>query len=276
MVGPSLDAEAGRPAASLLGDILDPGATLAAGYETWLATTRDGTSHIGVLAAESATSVTLVRADASRVDLLRRDLATLRREPLSLMPPTFAELLSPTDAADLVSWLKSRAPPPSVVLFEDDPAFPAALEDGKGDAVMDWRDAASGTACLTVKGFQRYARQLPGWNYPIREVPASGEFRYLQIALRSRGSEGVMLELADRGSFPPEDRALRTYYVGRNSTGWASNELAAEAPAEWKTFTIDLWKGNGDFLLTGLALTVMGGEASYDAIRLFQGDPEFR
>ena len=82
-----------------------------------------------------------------------------------------------------------------------------------------------------------------------------------------------MLELADGGSFPPEDRAIRTYYVGRNATGWTSNELAAEAPEEWTTFTIDLWEGDGDFLLTGLALTVMGGEASYDAIRLFQADP---
>ncbi len=33
-------------------------------------------------------------------------------------------------------------------------------------------------------------------------------------------------------------------------------------------FRIDFWRGNGDFNLTGMAFTAMGGEASYDGIEL--------
>ena len=83
----------------------------------------------------------------------------------------------------------------------------------------------------------------------------------------------MMLELAASESFPPERTTIRTYFAGENSTGWASNQLAAEAPTEWRTFTIDLWKGNGEFTLTGLAFTVMNGEGSYDRIELFRELP---
>ncbi|MFP6885429.1 MAG: hypothetical protein VCA40_13415, partial [Roseibacillus sp.] len=169
---------------------------------------------------------------------------------------------------DLIAYLKSRPSPGSLVLFDEDPGFPALLGAGRGKADLDWRDGATGNACVTVKGFQRYSRQLPGWKFPIREKPAEGEFRYMKIAMKTRGSRGMMLELAADGSFPPESMPIRTYYAGENSTGWKSNELAREIPHKWQTFTIDLWRGNGDFNLTGMAFTVMGGEASYDGIEL--------
>ena len=78
--------------------------------------------------------------------------------------------------------------------------------------------------------------------------------------------------LADGRSFPPEDKLVRTYYVGENSTGWTSNRLAGRVPDEGQTFTIDLWRGNGDFKLTGIALTVMGGKAAPDRIELLCAD----
>ena len=42
-------------------------------------------------------------------------------------------------------------------------------------------------------------------------------------------------------------------------------------PLEWKSYTIDLWKDNGDFTITGIALTTMGGKGSYDKIELLKG-----
>ncbi|MGI9244411.1 MAG: PVC-type heme-binding CxxCH protein [Verrucomicrobiales bacterium] len=269
-VGPSLDGEVGRPAESLLTDILQPAAEITAGYATYLVKTRAGGAAAGVLAAESATSLEIVQAAGVATTLLRKDITSVERLELSLMPATFREELQPGGIADIIGYLKSRPAPPALVLFEDDPAFPAALGEGRGRAELAWIDVSSGRACLTIEGFQRHSRQLPGWNFPIRETPAEGEFRYMRLAMKTRSSKGMMVELAADRSFPPEREPVRTYYVGENSTGWESNELAKEAPKEWRTFTIDLWEGNRDFTLTGIALTVMGGEASFDRIELLR------
>lgn len=270
-VGPPLDGEVGRPGESLLADILQPSAEISAGYATYLVKTKSGGSLAGVLAQESATSVTIALAAGVSTTVLRKDLVSIERLELSLMPASLREALKPADLADIIGFLKSRPVPPSLVLFDDDPAFPAALAEGRGSAKLDWTDAASGKTCVTIDGFQRHSRQLPGWNFAIRENPAEGEFRYLRLAMKSRGSKGMMIELAADRSFPPESTPVRTYYAGENSTGWKSNQLAEQAPTEWRTFTIDLWTGNGDFPLTGIALTVMGGKASFDRIELLRG-----
>ncbi len=272
-VGPSLDGETGRPGESLLADILSPAENLTAGYATYLVKTKSGGAHAGVLSAESATSLTLTAAGGVESVVLRNDLASIEKLDLSLMPVTFAEVLKPRDCADLVAYLKSRPAPESVVLFDDDPGFPALLGDGRGSARLDWRDGAAGRACLTVDGFQRYSRQLPGWKFAIREKPGDGEFRYLQVSMKTRKSKGMMLELADDGSFPPENKPIRTYFAGDNLTGWKSNRLSEKIPTDWQTFTIDLWKDNGEFNLTGMAFTVMDGEASYDRIELLRRVP---
>ena len=225
------------------------------------------------MASESATSIRLVQATGAATTLLRKDIASIERIEPSLMPASLRESLEPAEIADIIGYLKSVPSTAGIVLFEDDAGFATALADGKGSAALDWGDVGSGRASLTVEGFQRHSRQLPGWRFPIRENPNEGEFRFLQLLMKTRGSKGIMIELADNRSFPPEDRAIRTYYVGKNSTGWTSNELASTAPADWQTFTIDLWKGNGDFTMTGIALTVMGGKASFDRIELLRTLP---
>jgi len=160
-----------------------------------------------------------------------------------------------------------------MVLFDDDPAFPSALAAGKGSASLNWKDANSGRACLNITGFQRYSPQLPGWNFAIREQPAEGQFRYLRLAMKTIKAKGMMIELAANRNFPPNDKPIRTYYAGENSTGWKSNRLTGEIPTQWRRFTIDLWQKNGDFTLTGIAFTTMGGSGSYDGIELLRDKP---
>ena len=269
-VGPSLDAEVGRPAESLLIDILQPGAEITASYATYLVKTGSGASHAGVIASESATSIEIVQAAAATTTLLRRDITSIERLGLSLMPATFGEVLAADGVANIIAYLKSRPERSGLVLFEDDLAFAQALADGRGSGRLDWSDAGSGRACLTVEGFQRHSKQVPGWSFPIREHPADGEFRFLRLMVKTRGAKGIMVELADDQRFPPDDQPVRTYYLGENSTGWQSNQLAAEVPQVWQDFTIDLWQGNRDFIMTGIALTVMGGKASFDRIELLR------
>jgi putative membrane-bound dehydrogenase-like protein len=273
-VGPPLDGEAGRPAESLLADVLNPSVQITAGYSTYIGKLKDGTSHTGVLSSESATSLTLLQAAGAKTQILRSDLISLSPIELSLMPSTFSEIMKPEELADIIGYLRNHKSSGSLVLFDDDPGFPGVLSAGKGDASLDWKNCASGRACLTISGFQRYGAQLPGWNFSVKETPqGKGQFRYLRLAMKTIDADGMMIELADNGQFPPNDKPVRTYYVGKNKTGWTSNQLDKKIPTDWKVYTIDLWKNNGDFIITGMAFTTMGGTGNYDRIELLRNDP---
>ena len=273
-VGPPLDGEIGRPAESLLADVLTPSAQITAGYSTYIGKLKDGASHTGVLSSESATSLTLLQAAGAKTQILRSDLMSLSPIELSLMPSTFSEIMKPEELADIIGYLRNHKSSGSLVLFDDDPGFPGVLSAGKGDASLDWKNCASGRACLTVSGFQRYGAQLPGWNFSVKETPqGKGQFRYLRLAMKTIDADGMMIELADNGQFPPNDKPVRTYYVGKNTTGWTSNQLDKKIPTDWKVYTIDLWKNNGDFIITGMAFTTMGGTGNYDRIELLRNDP---
>ena len=188
------------------------------------------------------------------------------------MPSIFDKILKPNDLSDIIWFIKNKKSDDSLVLFDDESRFAESLNSGKGKVSINEDDCISGKACLTVSGFQRYSSQLPGWKFNVRKNPKlKDEFRYIRIAMKAADAKGMMVEFADKGKFPPENKAVRTYYVGDNSTGWKSNQISKTLPLEWKSYTIDLWKDNGDFTITGIALTTMGGMGSYDKIELLRG-----
>ena len=55
---------------------------------------------------------------------------------------------------------------------------------------------------------------------------------------------------------------------GRNSSGWQATEVSADVPQGWTLVTVDLWKDFGEFTLTGIAPTALGGTALFDRIEL--------
>jgi hypothetical protein len=118
--------------------------------------------------------------------------------------------------------------------------------------------------------------RIPGWQYRIVESPAPGEYRYLRFAWKSCGGQGVMIELAADGNWPPADKPIWRYYSGQNTTGWAARQVAAEAPQQWVEVTCDLWKDFGTFTLTGIAPTAIGGDALFDRIELLRKLPAAR
>jgi hypothetical protein len=67
---------------------------------------------------------------------------------------------------------------------------------------------------------------------------------------------------------------LRRYYSGRNTSGWQATCVAEDVPDEWTVVTVDLWKDFGEFTLTGIAPTAMGGPALFDKLELLQSLPE--
>ena len=61
----------------------------------------------GLLAAESATSVTLRRAEAKEDVILRSNIETIASNGKSLMPEGFEKDLSMAAVADLLAFIKS-------------------------------------------------------------------------------------------------------------------------------------------------------------------------
>jgi len=266
-VGPDLTAEFRRSEETILRDVMAPSETISAGYATYTVAT-DGVAYTGVLIAETPTSLTLREAGGKEVTILRKDIEQFRAMPVSMMPEDLIRTLTPQDFADLLAWL--RTPPTEIVLVDEDPRFAAALTEGEGTARFVRGDAMRGELCLEVTPPQRYAARIDGWEFPIREHPGPGEFRYLRFAWKSDAATGVMIELADDGGWPAADQPLRRYHAGGNTTSWRSLEIDPEPPRQWTVVTRDLWQDFGDFTLTGIAPTAMGAAIRVDAIELRQ------
>ena len=214
---------------------------------------------------------TLRQAEGKEQIILRKDVDEVRALSVSMMPEDLSKAVTPRDLADLLAWL--RRPPTNMILVDENRELIEALNEGAGIAEFITADKHTGQVSLRVTPPQRFSPRIKGWEFRIREHPGPGEYRYLRLAWKSAGAYGVMLELADDGRWPPAERPLRRYHAGRNTTGWQSVEISPSAPREWTVVTRDLWKDFGDFTLTGIAPTAMGGAALFDRIELLQIRP---
>lgn len=273
VVGPDLSVITRKSDEMLVSDVMDPNNQITVGYNQYTVITEDGKIFTGILAAETATSVTLRKEQAADEVILRKDIDVMSTASNSMMPEDLEKEVSPKDVADLIAYLREAfgpAAPPLVTLFDDDPAFASLLAEGEGRAAVVSGDRFSGTAALGITPPQRFSLRIPGWQYRIVENPGPGEYRYLRFAWKSRGGHGIMIELAGEGKWPPADRPLWRYYSGKNTTGWAAVEVTPDVPQQWTVVTRDLWKDFGNFTLTGIAPTAMGGEALFDRIELLR------
>ena len=105
-VGPGLAGEAKHPEETLLVSILAPNAQITGGYTTYTLLTTDGQVFTGLLAADTASSVTLKQQEGKTQTVLRKDIEELKASPVSLMPESLAKSLSPQDVADILAWLR--------------------------------------------------------------------------------------------------------------------------------------------------------------------------
>ena len=230
--------------------------------------TTDGRSLTGLLSSESPASLVLSLPGGQQLDILRKEVSSIKALPVSLMPESLSQVLKPSDVADLIFWL--RRPPARQVLFDDDPAFIKLLVDGKGTARIDTKNPYQGTSALRVTPPQRYSVRIKDWDFRIREKPGPGEYRYLQLAWKTDGAKGVLIELADNGKWPPAEKPLRRYYSGQNTTKWQATQISPKAPQKWTVITRDLWRDFGEFTLTGIAPTAMDGPVLFDRIELLR------
>lgn len=110
-VGPDLRSVLGtKPREAFLNDLLDPNREVDPRYVVYQLTTKAGRSLTGILAAETATSVTLRRAGREEDTVLRSHIDEMQASARSLMPEEFEKLVSPQDVADLLAYLIPAKP----------------------------------------------------------------------------------------------------------------------------------------------------------------------
>jgi putative heme-binding domain-containing protein len=110
-VGPDLDQAAGKSALYLLTEILDPNKNVDSRYIEYQAVLKDGRVLTGLLATETATSITLRAQEAKEAVILRADVDELRSTGKSLMPEGMERDLSRQGLADVIAYLMASAPP---------------------------------------------------------------------------------------------------------------------------------------------------------------------
>jgi putative membrane-bound dehydrogenase-like protein len=91
----------------LLVNILDPNLQVLPEYINYVVTTKDGRTFTGMIAAETATSLTLRRAEGQSDTVLRANVDELQSTGLSLMPEGLEKQVSKQEMADLIAYLMS-------------------------------------------------------------------------------------------------------------------------------------------------------------------------
>ncbi|HEV3339498.1 MAG TPA: PVC-type heme-binding CxxCH protein [Pirellulales bacterium] len=106
-VAPSIADSRTKTQEQLLLDILEPNRAIDNNYVSYSVTTADGQSLVGVIAAETASSITLKQPEGKVISLARGDVEEIHSNGISLMPEGLEKNVSVQDMADLISFIKN-------------------------------------------------------------------------------------------------------------------------------------------------------------------------
>ena len=271
-LGPDLTSEFRRAEETIVHDIMAPNSKIVGGYETYVIETHDGRVLSGILANESGSSLALNLPGGLQLDVLRKNIKTIKSLDVSLMPESLGLTLKPKETANIIAWLQK--PPTRQVLFEDNSKILEWLNEGKGKATLDTIEKFNGLASLKISPPQKYSSRVPNWSFKIRETPSPGEFRYLRLAWKAPEANGIMLEIANDGEWPDPNNGKGRYFSGKNTSDWKATRLKQSTPKKWTIVIRDLWKDFGNLTLTGIAPTALGGPAWFDQIELHRTKPK--
>jgi putative heme-binding domain-containing protein len=104
-VGPNLLTIKNRTAEELLTQVLDPNREVAPNYQEYVVAIDDGRIATGVIVEETATSVTLRRAEAVQETILRQNIDEISSTGRSLMREGLEQKINLQEMADLLSFL---------------------------------------------------------------------------------------------------------------------------------------------------------------------------
>jgi len=168
-VGPDLAALTDRSPEALLIAILDPNREVDARYISYNAALKDGRVVAGLVAAETASAVTLKRQEGSSDVVLRGDLDELISSGKSLMPEGLENDLKPSDVADLIAYMGKGSTRPKAF----DGNHPAVVKQDRDGVVR--LDGASAEIYGPSLVFETQFGNLGYWHSP--EDRASWSFQ---------------------------------------------------------------------------------------------------
>jgi putative heme-binding domain-containing protein len=104
-IGANLAAMKNRGAEAILVNLLDPSREVNPQYVNYVVETDDGRTLTGMIAAETATSVTLKRGEGASDTVLRVKIAQMQSTGMSIMPEGLEKQLDKHAMADLIAYL---------------------------------------------------------------------------------------------------------------------------------------------------------------------------
>lgn len=105
-IGPNLAAMRNRGAEAILVNLLDPNREVNPQYLNYTVITSDGRTLSGMVAAETATSIQLRRAEDKTDTVLRIDIEAMKSTGMSLMPEGLEKQIDKQALADLLEYLR--------------------------------------------------------------------------------------------------------------------------------------------------------------------------
>ena len=106
-VGPDLATIRNRTKQQILPDIIMPSRSIAQNYESYVVETKSSGIIVGVMGAQTPTTIT-IRHEGAAEDVIRRDdIIDMRITDLSAMPADVDKLVSIDDMADLLEFMKT-------------------------------------------------------------------------------------------------------------------------------------------------------------------------
>jgi putative membrane-bound dehydrogenase-like protein len=107
-VGPNLGTVRAWTPDQIMLNILDPNREVSPNYVNYNIDLKNGESATGIIAEETATSITLKRANNIQETILRQNIEKIASSGMSLMPEGLEVGIPPQDMADLLSFLLQK------------------------------------------------------------------------------------------------------------------------------------------------------------------------
>ena len=104
-LGPNLATMKSRGADAILANVIDPNVEVNPQYVNYTVLTDDGNTLSGMITAESATTVTLTRAENAKDTVLRVNIEQLQSSGVSIMPEGLEEKINVQMMADIITYL---------------------------------------------------------------------------------------------------------------------------------------------------------------------------
>jgi len=188
--------------AYLLQEILDPNRNVDSRYVEYRATLKDGRQFAGLLAAESATGLTLRAQEGRDQTILRKDLDELHGTSKSLMPEGLEQQMSRQDLADVIAYVTADSPNPATAtpaelarVLLDDSRPPAERQALVGNTVGRAADVVSAMVADMPADAKEEYRRIP-WIWRV------------SVAAGKRNDPNELRKLLEV-SLPERDQPLR-------------------------------------------------------------------